>query len=170
MANKKKNTAHEKNPHALALPLPRTRVQCIRLYAVRLYRSPLSRVRAASPQSSHKHSGALVCGYFKGSCGDHGSPGPGGGREPPGTQGARGWPGVGPGSGLTSPGPGPGSTLTAPGGAALTSFFRRLWCLSALRLTSIARALRRLSSRRRVAYPYSLVFCACFFGDPPREA
>ena len=82
-------------------------------------------------------------------CGHHGSPGPGGGREPPGTQGARGWPGVGPGSGLTSPGPGPGSTLTAPGGAALTSFFRRLWCLSALILTSIARALRRLSSRHR---------------------
>ena len=93
-----------------------------------------------------------------------------GGREPPGTQGARGWPGVGLGSGLTSPGPGPGSTLTAPGGAALTSFFRRLWCLSALRLTSIARALRRLSSRHRESPPYSLVFCACFFGDPPREA
>ena len=71
---------------------------------------------------------------------------------------------------LTSPGPGPGSTLTAPGGAALTSFFRRLWCLSALRLTSIARALRRLSSRHRESPPYSLVFCACFFGDPPREA
>jgi hypothetical protein len=91
----------------------------------------------------------LPLAFFLHSCGHHGSPGPGGGREPPGTQGARGWPGVGLGSGLTSPGPGPGSTLTAPGGAALTSFFRRLWCLSALRLTSIARALRRLSSRHR---------------------
>ena len=96
----------------------------------------------------------------------------GGGREPPGTQGARGWPGVGLGSGLTSPGPGPGSTLTAPGGAALTSFFRRLWCLSALRLTSIARALRRLSFFATSCVASLLVLPSSlrlFFGDPPRE-
>jgi hypothetical protein len=166
---KKKHRTRTQSARSGSPPATRT----VRLYAVQLYRSPLSRPRAASPQSSHKHSGALVCGYFKGSCGDHGSPGSGGGREPPGTQGARGWPGVGPGSGLTSPGPGPGSTLnTAPGGAALTSFFRRLWCLSALRLTSIARALRRLSFFATSCVASLLVLPSSlrlFFGDPPRE-
>ena len=94
-------------------------------------------------------------------------PAPGG----PGTQGARGAAGPGSARGRGSPrrgrargdphcpGPGRGSIhfLTY-------SFVGRLVFISALRLTSIARALRRPSffATSRVADPYSLVFCACF--------
>ena len=92
-------------------------------------------------------------------------PAPGG----PGTQGARGAAGPGSARGRGSPrrgrargdphcpGPGRGSIhfLTY-------SFVGRLVFISALRLTSIARALRRPSFFATSRVAYSLVFCACF--------
>ena len=108
----------------------------------------------------------------------------GGGVSGSGTPGARGlsgstrrgWPGVGSGSGITSPGPGPGRpSLPRAAGRGSThfltySFVRRLVFISALRLTSIARALRRPSffATSRVASLLPSIL-RLFFGDPPRE-